>query len=143
LVTPVLATFTASPRAAAMLLVTALLGVVAVYILRQRQDETFLWHGYVMVSAYLLFLPTSFHPWYLIWILPFLCLYPSWGWLYLSGAIMLSYLKYIQVSPDVPFGIRLLEFIPLYMLLAIEAVRHRWLHPGPSETTTLMMEKSP
>lgn len=143
LVTSALAIFTTSPRAAAMLLVTALLGVVAVYTLRQREDEAFLWHGYVMVSAYLLLLPTSFHPWYLMWILPFLCLYPSWGWLYLSGAITLSYLKYIQVSPDVPFGIRLLEFIPLYMLLAIEAVRHRRLHPGPGETTTLLMEKSP
>lgn len=142
LVTFALAPFTTSPRAVAMLLVTALLGAVAVYILRQREDEAFLWRGYVMVSAYLLLLPTSFHPWYLIWILPFLCLYPSWGWLYLSGAIALSYLKYIQVSPDVPFGIRLLEFIPLYMLLAIETVRHRRLHPGPGETVTLMMEKS-
>lgn len=142
LATSALATFTTSPRAVAMLLVTALLGVVAVYILRQRQEEAVLWHGYVMVSAYLLLLPTSFHPWYLIWILPFLCLYPSWGWLYLSGAIALSYFKYIQGSPDVPFGIRLIEFIPLYMLLTIEAVRHRRLHPGPGEAITLMMEKS-
>lgn len=142
LITSALATFTSSPRAVAMLLVTALLGVVAVYILRQRQDEAFLWHAYVMVSAYLLLLPTSFHPWYLIWILPFLCLYPSWGWLYLSGAIALSYLKYVQGSPDVPFGIRLLEFIPLYILLAVEGVRHRRLRPGPGKAITLMMEKS-
>ncbi|MFQ5961296.1 MAG: glycosyltransferase family 87 protein [Candidatus Methylomirabilales bacterium] len=140
--TSALATFTASPRPIAMLLLTALLSAVAVYILRQREDEAFLWHGYLMVSAYLLLLPTSFHPWYLIWILPFLCLYPSWGWLYLSGAIALSYLKYAQGSPVVPLGIRLVEFIPLYVLLGIEAVRHRRLHPGPGETMTLMMEKS-
>ncbi len=140
-VTSALATLTPSPRPIAMLLVTALLSAVAVYILRQRQDEAFLWHGYLMVSAYLLFLPTSFHPWYLIWILPFLCLYPSWGWLYLSGAIGLSYLKYVQGGPIVPLGIRLVEFVPLYVLLSIEAVRHRRLHLGPRETMTLMMEK--
>ena len=140
-VTSALATLTTSPRPIAMLLVTALLSAVAVYILRQRQDEAFLWHGYLMVSAYLLFLPTSFHPWYLIWILPFLCLYPSWGWLYLSGAIALSYLKYAQGAPIVPLGIRLVEFVPLYVLLGIEAVRHRRLHLGPRETMTFMMEK--
>jgi hypothetical protein len=141
-VTSALAPFTTDPRSIAMLLLTALLGVMAVYILRQRDAHAFLWHGYLMVSAYLLLLPTSFHPWYLIWILPFLCFYPSWGWLYLSGAIALSYVKYSQAFPDVPLGIRLIEFIPLYLLLVIEAVRHRRPEPGPAKTMTLMMEKS-
>ncbi len=137
-----LAPFTASPRPVAMLLLTALLGAVAIYVMRQRHTEAFLWYGYVMVSAYLLLLPTSFHPWYVVWILPFLCFYPSWGWLYLSGAITLSYLKYVQGSPAVPLTIRLLEFLPLYVLLAIEAVRHRHPEAGPGKTMTLMMEKS-
>lgn len=137
-----LAPLTASPRLVAMVFLTALLAAVAVYIGRQGRGEEFLWRGYLMVSAYLLLLPTSFHPWYLIWILPFLCLYPSWGWLYLSGAITLSYLKYIETSPGVAFGIRLLEFVPLYVLLGVQAVRHRHPEAGPGKTMTLMVEKS-
>ena len=67
---------------------------------------------------------------------------PSWGWLYLSGAITLSYLKYIEASPGVAFGIRLLEFVPLYVLLGVQAVRHRHPEAGPGKTMTLMVEKS-
>ncbi len=134
---------TASPRLIAMLCLTALLGAVALYIARKGEGKYFLWCGYLMVSAYLLLLPTSFHPWYLIWILPFLCFYPSWGWLYLSGAITLSYLKYIQQSGILPLGIRLLEFVPFYVLLGVEAVRHRHADAGADKVMTLMMEKSP
>lgn len=141
-VTFALAPLTSFPRSVAMLLLMVLLGVVAVYVFRHKHEDASLWHGYLMVSAYLLLLPTSFHPWYLIWILPFLCIYPSWGWLYLSGTIALSYVKYIQASPDVPLGIRLLEFIPLYILLAIEIIRHRRPAMEPRTVVTLMMEKS-
>ncbi|MEE8502897.1 MAG: hypothetical protein V3T26_00415, partial [candidate division NC10 bacterium] len=107
------------------------------------EGQDFPWRAYVMVSAYLLLLPTSFHPWYLIWILPFLCLYPSWGWLYLSGSISLSYLKYVQDLGILPLGIRLLEFLPLYVLLGLEAFRHRYSEARSDEVMTFMMEKSP
>lgn len=134
---------TASPRLVAMLCVTALLGAIALYLVRKGEGQDFPWRAYVMVSAYLLLLPTSFHPWYLIWILPFLCLYPSWGWLYLSGAITLSYLKYVQETGILPLGIRLLEFLPLYVLLGLEAFRHRYSETRSDEVMTFMMEKSP
>ncbi len=133
---------TASPRLTAMYLLTGLLGVVASYVAFKRQDDDVAWRGYLMVSAYLLLLPTSFHPWYLIWILPFLCIYPTWGWLYFSGAIMLSYLKYSESFPDVPLGIRLVEFIPLYVLLGIQTIRFRSPGAVPDEAMTLAMEKS-
>ncbi|MEE8325482.1 MAG: glycosyltransferase 87 family protein [candidate division NC10 bacterium] len=134
---------TASPRLVAMLCVTALLGAIALYLVRKGEGQDFPWRAYVMVSAYLLLLPTSFHPWYLIWILPFLCLYPSWGWLYLSGSISLSYLKYVQDLGILPLGIRLLEFLPLYVLLGLEAFRHRHSEAHSDEVMTFMMEKSP
>jgi len=117
--------FTASAHPVAILLVTALLGGVALCLARRGQDGDILWRGYLMVSAYLLLLPTSLHPWYVIWILPFLCLFPTWGWLYLTGAIALSYLKYLQEPQVLPLGIRLGEFVPLVALLALQAARHR------------------
>lgn len=132
---------TASPRLTAMYLLTALLVGVASYVGLKRQDDDFAWRGYLMVSVYLLLLPTSFHPWYLIWILPFLCVYPTWGWLYLSGAITLSYLKYIEASPTITWGIRLVEFIPLYVLLGIQAVWHRHPEAASGKAMTFLMEK--
>jgi hypothetical protein len=78
-----------------------------------------------MASAYLVLLPTSFHPWYLVWLLPFLCLYPTWGWLYLSGAVSLSSLAYVEGSQALLPGVRVLEFLPCYALLLIQAVRCR------------------
>jgi hypothetical protein len=102
-----------------MLLLTAMLLAVALAV--SRWDNT-LWRAYVMVSAYLALLPTSFHPWYLVWLLPFLCLYPTWGWLYLSGTVSLSYLEYVEGSQALLPGVRLLEFLPCYALLLIQAV---------------------
>jgi hypothetical protein len=136
-----LAPLTTSPRPIAMFLVSALLGAVAVYVALKKQADDFPWRGYLLVSAYLLLLPTSFHPWYLIWILPLLCIYPAWGWLYLSGAITLSYLKYIEGFLALPFGIRLLEFIPLYVLLGVQALRYRRPEAAPGKAMKLMMEK--
>jgi hypothetical protein len=138
-----LAPMTTSPRLVAMLFLTALFGAVALYVARTGEGKDIPWRAYLMVSAYLLLLPTSFHPWYLVCILPFLCVYPSWGWLYLSGAITLSYLKYVQETGILPFGIRLLEFLPLYVLLGMEAVRHRFAEARTDKVMTFMMEKSP
>lgn len=132
---------TASPRLTAMYLLTAFLVGVAGYVALKRQDDDFVRRGYLMISAYLLLLPTSFHPWYLIWILPFICVYPTWGWLYLSGAITLSYLKYIEMFPAVPWGIRLVEFIPLYVLLGIQAIWHRHPEAASGRAMTYLMEK--
>ena len=132
-----------SPRLVAMLCLIALLGTVAVYLARKGEGKDFLWSAYLMVSAYLLLLPTSFHPWYLIWVLPFLCIYPSWGWLYLSGAISLSYLKYVQEPPILPLGIRLVEFLPLYGLLGLQAIWTRFSEARADKVMPLMMEKTP
>jgi hypothetical protein len=134
--------FTASARPGAILLITVLLGGVAFFLARRRQDGDILWRGYLMVSAYLLLLPTSLHPWYVIWILPFLCVFPTWGWLYLSGAVAFSYMKYLLEPEVLPLGIRLGEFVPLVVLLALQAARHRRAAREASGGMTPMAETS-
>ena len=142
LVAAALAPFTASARAVAMFLVTALLAAVGLVLAARRDDRPdVLRRGYLMVGATLLLLPTSLHPWYVIWILPFLCLYPAVGWLYFSGAVALSYVKYLREPQVLPLGIRLLEFLPLVLLLGAQAA---WRRRAPTETPpamTPMMEK--
>ena len=46
--------------------------------------------AFIPLAAHLLLSPTV-HPWYLLWILPFLPFFPSPAWLYLSGASLLAY----------------------------------------------------
>jgi Ca2+/Na+ antiporter len=141
LVAAVLAPVTASARAVAMFLVTALLATVGLVLARRDDRPDVLRRGYLMVGATLLLLPTSLHPWYVIWILPFLCLYPAVGWLYFSGAVALSYVKYLREPQVLPLGIRLLEFLPLVLLLGAQAA---WQRRAPTEAPRAMkpmMEK--
>lgn len=65
------------------------------------------------LAAALLFAPTV-HPWYVIWILPFLCISPNPAWIYFSGAVVLSYAIY-WVGPT--GWIMAFEYLPLYGLL--------------------------
>jgi alpha-1,6-mannosyltransferase len=44
-----------------------------------------------LVGAFLILSPTV-HPWYVTWIIPFLCLKPERAWLLLSGLVGLAYL---------------------------------------------------
>ena len=108
-------------RPVAITLVVVLLLVVAIVLGREGPGDV-VWRGYLMVSAYFVLLPTSLHAWYLVWIVPLLCFHPSWGWLYLSGAVSLSYLEYVHAGPVL--WIWPAQFLPLYALLALEAVRH-------------------
>lgn len=98
--------------------------------------------AFYMIGAYLLLVPTTFHPWYVIWLLPCLCFYPVWGWLYLSGAISLSYIAYTQDYPSVPPGIQLLEFLPCYLLLLSQALWRRWRSPDRKPATVLLRPRN-
>ncbi len=46
--------------------------------------------AYYCVGAFLALTPTL-HPWYVLWIIPFLCFYGNRGWIALSGLIVLAY----------------------------------------------------
>ncbi|CBE67684.1 MAG: DUF2029 domain-containing protein [Candidatus Methylomirabilis oxygeniifera] len=117
--------FAASPRILSMFILATCLLLFALRLILKAGSLDPYRKGYLMAGAYMLLLPTSFHPWYLVWLLPFLCLFPSWGWLYLSAAISLSYLTYTNEHFDFPLTIRFAEFLPLYLLLLLQALWHR------------------
>ena len=118
-----------------------LLLVVALLVMRHNDMTHGIRRAYHLISAYLLLIPTTFHPWYVIWILPCLCVYPSWGWLYFSGAIALSYLAYAQAYPVVPTGIYLLEFLPLYLLLVVQVAWWQGRSPMLEPAAAALMEQ--
>jgi hypothetical protein len=56
------------------------------------------------------------HPWYLLWVLPFLAIRTRASWLCLSGAITLSYLKYTDEHLRMPLWAGIMEYLPFYLL---------------------------
>jgi len=85
----------------------------------------------LLFGAFVTFAQTI-HPWYLLWVLPFLAIRPSACWIYLSGAIAFSYLKYTDDHLHMPLWAGLLEYAPFYLLalLAIPAEKLRRLKSG-------------
>jgi len=90
----------------------------------------------IPLAAYLL-LATTIHPWYVTLVVPFLpFLLPRegeaprtgrflWPWLYFSLAVSLSYLTYIDPDNLHEYRlVRLVEYIPLYLLLLWAASRY-------------------
>jgi alpha-1,6-mannosyltransferase len=75
------------------------------------------------IGVWLVLGPFSVHPWYVMWMVPFLCVKPSPAWLYFSGAVVLSYTEYLVPSARLPWWAWLGEYGPLYALLAAGAWR--------------------
>jgi hypothetical protein len=126
-------------RAVAMVLLFGVLAGVVVWIGRATEGHTagLTQAGALAVAAYLLLVPTSMHPWYVLWLVPFLCfrLWPAW--LYFSGAVTISYMSYVVKPAPIPWWAWLAEYGPFYALLIRSAWRARARVPAalaPSAT---------
>ena len=79
------------------------------------------------VIALALFLSPTLYPWYVCWIVPFLCFVRSRAWLAFSGLVTLSYWVWVVAHAGgdwkVGGGVMAIEYAPFYALLAIEAYR--------------------
>lgn len=128
---------TAARLASNSALVVASLLLAAVLWKRQGGWESLLRGIYYLLGLFIL-LNAVVEPWYLTWVVPFLCftlpplsswkswLSPSWGWLLLSGSVVLTDLTYL---PDIGSGawvwIGAIEYGPLYGLMALWIWRKR------------------
>ncbi len=99
-----------------------LLGTLA-WLTRSRAETPhhLLARIFVMATATTL-LTLTLHPWYLLWIVPFLAMQPRPAWIYLSGAVALSYAFYV-VTPPIRILIGVLEYLPFLILLCWQAHR--------------------
>ena len=92
---------------------------------------------YWLTGAVLLFSPTLF-PWYLVWIVPFLCFFPNPAWLLLSGLSVLSYEVLIDWSilgvwQSDPFFLKL-QYYPFWGMLVLMGIRSVWRRrPQPAQ----------
>lgn len=114
-----------TPRRVAIILlllaVTAALAWIGQAHARGRYDT---WQAAGLATGVWLVLgPFSVHPWYVLWMVPFLCVRPSPAWLYFSGAVVLSYAEYLVQSGGLPWWAWLGEYGPLYTILIVGACR--------------------
>jgi hypothetical protein len=89
-----------------------------VVLLKGKEDIEVIGYAYILVGLLMILMPASLHPWYVILIIPFLVIYPSPAWLIFTCTVTLSYLKYTSPQGIMPTWILLIEYLPLFALLA-------------------------
>ncbi len=84
--------------------------------------------SYLTLGAILL-LTTTVHPWYLLWMAPFLAIYASPAWLYLTLSVALAYHSAYLATPGQPWEdliwVKLLEYVPFFVLAIGSVWRER------------------
>ena len=80
------------------------------------------WVTFHLTALLLILMPASLHPWYVVLVIPFLTVFPSVAWLLFSCTVTLSYLKYAAPSGVMPTWVLLIEYVPLFALLAAELI---------------------
>ena len=78
----------------------------------------------------MILMPASLHPWYVILIIPFLTVYPSPAWIIFTCTVTLSYLKYVSPQGIMPTWILLVEYLPLFALLAAGYILREYTSRG-------------
>jgi hypothetical protein len=124
-----------SAEAPRRLAIVLLLGAVAAALVwigrahaRGRYDT---WQATTLaIGVWLALGPFSVHPWYVLWMVPFLCGTPAPAWLYFSGAVVLSYAEYLVPSARLPWWAWLGEYGPLALLAA--GAWRKTLRPTPA-----------
>ena len=81
---------------------------------------------YLTIGALLLLTPTV-HPWYFLWIAPFLAFYTSPAWLLLTISVSLSYHAPYLSAPGQPWQeiilFKYLEYLPFFCLATTSLIR--------------------
>lgn len=106
----------------------------AVLVLRRSAPDTAR-RVALLLAGLLLLLPTV-HPWYLMALLPLLCVFPWWGWMALTAGSCLTWLAHLEISATGQWvewhGLKLPEYAPLFAWLGwrlLRALRPAALHP--------------
>ena len=109
---------TGHPRVVMTLIAALTLLTLGFALTRKPVEAADAWihRARLMLGAWLL-LSATVHPWYPIPMIPLLALEPRPAWLYLTGAVTLSYLKYAQASQPMPTWVLMIEYGPFFLLL--------------------------
>ena len=109
------------------LLFIAALAVAGLVVLFKDKHRSQVWqYAYILTGLLIVLMPASLHPWYVILIIPFLAFNPHPAWLIFTVTVTLSYLKYVSPQGTMPTWILLVEYLPLFALLAVGPILGRY-----------------
>src|SRR5262249_40256089 len=96
-----------------------LLGLMTLWMLRSQtsNDVQYISHGLIIACTFTVLLAPHF-PWYFAWLLPFLCFVPSVSVIYLTLRSFLLYLTWFYWTDDPVFRIKVVMFVPFFLLVA-------------------------
>jgi hypothetical protein len=110
-----------------LMFIIALVIAGLVVLLKSKEDIEVIRYAYILVGLLMILMPASLHPWYVILIIPFLVIYPNPAWLIFTCTVTLSYLKYTSPQGIMPTWILLIEYLPLFALMAAGWIlKHRF-----------------
>ncbi|HEV8715783.1 MAG TPA: glycosyltransferase 87 family protein [Candidatus Binatia bacterium] len=92
-----------------------------------RDEQSFLWVNFLALGLLFLLSPVG-NPWYFLWLVPFLCVFPLRSWLLLSGLLGLYYLWFYCLYHGAAETFRRilgLEYVPFYSLLVWDWLKIR------------------
>jgi hypothetical protein len=121
------------PTSAFIIFACLVLVALAVWIWRKEEPEggSYVTKGLIMATVFSILLAPHF-PWYLSWLVPFLCLRPWAPIFYLTLGSFLLYLTWIYYSPDQVLILKAFLYVPFLMLGSIAIWwRHRKLPHRP------------
>lgn len=125
LVYKLLYTALGDPQWTRRILTAVVVGVVVYNSFRQKDVVRY---GFIAIATGLLLAPTLY-PWYVAWIVPFLCFCHNRAWILFTGLVFVSYWVW-EIFPvegrwELPWRLYALEYAPFYALLIYDAVRGR------------------
>jgi len=104
----------------AVILATALWQSAA---LAWRRTERDLFRAIFAVTGTLLICSPVIDPWYLVWIIPLLCLFPNRAWILFTGLAFLSYTFYYRL--EFPWWLKNVEFGGFFLVLLWDGIGGR------------------
>jgi len=101
------------------------ISMIMIYFWQKKNEISFELAGLFAIASFLLFSPTV-HPWYALWLLPFLVFNLNWVWIYFSLSIILAY----QILPEyLESGVwqessypRFLNYSPVFLYLGLKFI---------------------
>jgi alpha-1,6-mannosyltransferase len=94
---------------------------IAFVLVTARREHDPVRYLYLVTGCALLVSPTVY-PWYLVWMVPLLCIYPNQAWIAFTGLVALSYAVWVEYDRSgawrIPTWLLAAEYVPFYTFLA-------------------------